>query len=58
MFPALKEFCMEAPAQDLDVNKELSKCWVCDAMHLISPMQMYFKVRCMKKHKLGQMQVL
>ena len=31
MFRALKVFCMEKSAQDLDVDIELSKCWACDA---------------------------
>jgi hypothetical protein len=36
MFSALKVFCMVKSAQDLDVDKELSKCWVCDAAHFES----------------------
>ena len=33
---ALKVLCMVKSAQDLDVDKELSKCWVCDAAHFES----------------------
>ena len=36
MFPALKVFCMDKSGQNLDVDKELSKCWFRDVVHLES----------------------
>jgi len=47
MFRALKVFCMGKSAQDLDVDIELSKCWICDAAHfeseILNPWELNFR---------------